>query len=441
MIDVFLFSIAGKKTNQVIDDVIQTFLESEFVPATDKKVLKHTVEVAKNGNYPSDNYYSQFYTQPEFKYKSLSEILTYSKKALDFYKQQGLNRALMTAMNDSNSSNELLTKVEELLSIDDRSESDEEFDDFKPVLYSDEKGKPETLGIQSGVSEIDTVTNGFQYGCILAICAFTSHGKSTLVDSILFKNALEGKKCCIVSLELAPRIVWSFLQARYLYQVKGLQVSSQDILFRKLTSDTEKKVSEYDEDFKRDICDNLLIIDESLLPKKVVTNYQALMKLFRKIESKLGGLDLVAFDHVGQFELMFPTMGNQILKVLQSVAKTYVNKSGTNISMIWAVQCNREGEKRARKRGGVYDMQAISDLNEVERSATYVLFMYTSDDMKVVQETKMTLSKHRLGSPITEPITVNFNPAISTVGSTVEKVQMSDDELSDLGGFDFDDDF
>ena len=82
-------------------------------------------------------------------------------------------------------------------------------------------------------------------------------------------------------------------------------------------------------------------------------------------------------------------------------------------------------------------MQAISDLNEVERSSSYVLFMYTSDDMKVVQETKISLSKNRLGSVTTEPITTSFNPSVCVVGSTIEKIEITDDIFGGMDQFDF----
>lgn len=440
MIDVFYFSIAGKKTNQLIDDLVQSFIDDTYTPSTDKKLLLHTLEVSKNGNYPSKDYYLQFYKESAFSYNSLSEIVTYTNKVKDFYKLQSLNRQLVSAMNDSDSSQELLSRVESLtvnVSVSDENSLDE----FKPILYSDSLDKPLEEGIMCGVSEIDTVTNGFQPGSIATIAAFTGHGKSTFINSILFKTAMLGKKCVLISLELSPQLVWPMIQARYLYQMKGLNVSSQDLLFHKLTSDIERKVNEFDSDFRNEVCSNLLIVDESVLNKQIVSNFRSLSKLFRTFEKQLGGLDFVALDHVGQLELLFPTMGNQILKNLQSVAKTFKNTKGLHVSMVWACQCNREGNKRANRRDGVYDLQAISDLNEVERSSSYVIFMYTSDDMKIVQETKITLSKHRLGSVLTEPIVTTFNPSISTIGSTIEKIQMSEDDLSSLVDFDFSDEF
>ena len=111
MIEVFLYSIAGKKTDQTIDDLVQEFVASEYVPRQEKKILRHTQEVAKNGNYPTADYYSMFYAKPEMLYKSRAEIKTYCKAALDFYKKQDLEKKIIAAINDSNNSSELLNRL------------------------------------------------------------------------------------------------------------------------------------------------------------------------------------------------------------------------------------------------------------------------------------------------------------------------------------------
>ena len=295
-------------------------------------------------------------------------------------------------------------------------------------------------GIKTGIAELDEATNGIQPGNMAFISAFTGDGKSTFVNSIVFKNALEGKKICIVSLELAPDLLWLMFEARYMYQVKGLSVTTQDFLFHKIPSDVLEQVKEFEKDFVKDIQSNIEIIDESSISKSELLNFKALSSVFRGIEEKLGGLDIVAVDHVGQYERMFPDQGNNIIKTYQSFNKTYVNSEGKKPVGLYAIQANREGNKRARKRNGVYDLQAIADLGEAERSACYVIFLYSSDDMKVMGEVKVTLAKHRLGSVISEPITTSFLPQYMTVGQTVEVAQMSDEDFNsmnlDLGDFD-----
>ena len=388
--------------------------------------------------YSDKEYYSIFFKTPEITYRSLSEIVTYAKKAHDFYKQQHIQKSLIGAINDAKSSEDLITKVEDILTYKESNVDDEDFSDYKPFLYSEACKKVSVEGPILGVAEIDAITGGFTPGTVLSICAFTGQGKSTTNVSMTFKNVMQGKKCCLMSVEVAPDIVWLQMQARYLYEIKGLSVSTEDLLKQRLSDEMAKKVAEYDEDFKRDVVSNLLILDESFLNKNTLLNYKLLLKKVRAIEKKLGGLDIMSWDHVHQLELLYPDCGNKIIKQLQSVAKTYKNQKGERILMVLLTQCNREGEKRARKRGGVYDFQAIGDLNEVERTSSYIIFMYTSDDMKIVQETKMTLAKNRLGAVLTEPVTTTFNPQVCVVGSTIDKIAVSEDEFGGLGDISFD---
>lgn len=443
MLNIFLFSIAGKKTNSTIDTLVEEFLSASYISPQDKKILEHTKKVAEVGNYPTKEYYSTFYEAPEFTYKSLAEIITLTKQIHDFYHSQELQRSIVKVINESNSYSELQSSLSALLTADVSLADDVDLSDYKPDFYSDSLNKPQKSDIILGVSEIDEVTNGFMQGTVASVCGFTGHGKTQTVISMLFRNASLGRKCCFCSLEVSPAIIWLMLETRYLYENRGMSVSFQDLKDGKVPSDLLEQVKEAEKDFQRDIVSNLLVVDESFLPKKVCLDYKLLIKRFKSVENKLGGLDVVAFDHVGQFELLYPDCGNVIIKQIQSFTKTYPRTNGTlGLVSVLAVQANRQGEQRARKRNYVYDLQAISDLNEVERTSSYIIFLYTSDDMKIVQETRMTLAKHRLGAVIPEPITVSFNPAVSMVGSSVEKVQISDDEFNAMDlGFNFDDEF
>lgn len=443
MLNIFYFSIAGKKSNQTIDTLIDEFLAVSYISEKDKKILSHTLEVSKNGNYPAVEYYSTFYEAPEFTYRSLAEIVTLTKQIHDFYHSQELQRSIVKSINESNSYQELTQSISNLLSQDVSVADDIDFDEFEPQLYTETLNKPQKSSIITGVNEIDDVTNGLMCGTIASICGYVGNGKSTFTISCLFKNLIQGRKCCLVSLELAPQLVWLQLETRYLYEKKGMAISFQDLKDRKIPSDLLPQLEQAEEDFRKEVKSNIIIVDETFLPKKIAMDYKLMTKRFKAVEKKLGGLDLVAFDHVGQFELLYPECGNIIIKQIQSFTKTYPNENGIlGVVSLLAVQANREGYKRATKRQGLYDLLAIAELSEVEKSSTYVMFIYASDDMKIVQECKMTLAKHRLGTVISEPIVVPFNPAVELVGSSVEKVQISDDDFNAMDlGFNFDDEF
>ena len=161
----------------------------------------------------------------------------------------------------------------------------------------------------------------------------------------------------------------------------------------------------------------LKIVDEALLSKQFISDYQFIKVVYADLAEKLGGrLDLVVYDHVGQIELMHPEKGNATLRNITSAGKSFMNSDGSFPVTLWACQTNRTGYERALRRQGKYDLLAIGDLNEVERSSSYVIFLFKENEA-VVQELKITMAKHRFGALIPEPVSVAFNPAVYTVGA------------------------
>lgn len=431
MINNFLYSIAGKKSNNVVDQLLDNFATSEYLPSQEKKIATHCLEVSTHGNYPSAEYFATFYDAPAYTFNTLAELSEYASKVLDFYEKQYLQKKVLSAINDSSTSKDLRTALGDLSYVEETAKAS----DDSPVFY--EVNRPETKGIMCNVPEIDSVTNGFQDGTIVTIGGFTGHGKSTWTNSILFNNALKGKKCLLVSLELTRDLVWHQFEGRYMNQVKGLPVDISDIMQCKLTPELAEQVVSYEADFKRDICDNLIITTDDGFDKKFLTNPQAMSRWLKEKEKKLGGLDLIAFDHVGLFERRFPDCGNQILTAIQNLIKNYHCDDGHQPVCIWCCQANREGNKRARTNPKhVYDLQAIGDLNEVERSSSYVLFLYTESGSCL--ETRITFAKSRLSKyEPDETIATRFQPEILTVGNITEDVKLEDDFFTrDFSSFD-----
>ena len=149
------------------------------------------------------------------------------------------------------------------------------------------------------------------------------------------------------------------------------------------------------------------------------------------------GLDLVVHDHIGQYERLFENKGNTIIKLILDATVLYRNGNGVGVVSGFACQANREGKKRADRNGGLYDKSAVSDLNECERASAYLVFLYTPPDRIIVQETVVSMAKHRFGSILSEPTPVAFVPSVCTVGSTVEQISYSDD-FSEMAGDSFD---
>ena len=428
MIATFFYSIAGLQQSNTIDDLLHNLSTLEYINPKDRNIAEYCLQCAEHGNYPSADYFANVYEQPMTVLKTEAEIVLHYKELVDFHARQFIQREITKGINETSTSADLLTRLSKVISDTEAANDDEfNFDDCVPELYGDTQ--PLKNGLQTGVEDLDRVTFGFQRGTVASICGFTGNGKSTFINSFVYKNVTEGKKVLVFSIELPTDLTWKQYETRYMFE-QGVAVDVQAMTQHSLGSETEEQVRSLESNFNRDITPNLLIIDESKITKKIMTDYRKINKLFKAAEKKLGGLDMVVIDHVGQLELQYPEMGNIILRQLTSAAKTFKNENGEKVVMIWAVQCNREGNRRAIRREGQYDLQAIADLNEVERSSSYCVFMYTSDAMKITQETKMSMLKHRFGVPIPVPFITSFTPSVVMVGKKFDRANMNDVDFS-----------
>ena len=429
MIAKFFYSIAGLKQSNVIDDLLYNMSSLEYVNAKDRNIAEYCLKCAEHGNYPSADYFANIYDKPNTVLKTEAEIVLHYKELVDFQARQYLQRDITTSINETKTFGDLTTRLSKILNdIDNANDSEFNFEDCKPELYGD-VDRPLDSGLMTGIEELDKTTNGFQRGTVASICGFTGHGKSTACNSTAYQNIVNGKKVLIISIELPPDMVWKQFETRYMFE-RELAVDVHNMEHHTLGESVGNQVVALEPDFKRDVVPNLLVIDESKITKKIMTDYRKINKLFKAAERKLGGLDMVIVDHVGQLELLYPETGNIILKQLTSAAKTFKNENGEKIVMVWAVQCNREGNRRAIRREGQYDLQAIADLNEVERSSSYCVFLYTSDAMKITQETKVSMLKNRLGVPIPVPFITTFTPSVVMVGRKFDRADIKDVDFS-----------
>lgn len=439
MVATFFYSIAGLPQSNVIDDMLHNLSTLEYINPKDRNIAEYCLQCAEHGNYPSADYFANIYERPTTVLKTEAEIVLHYKELVDFHARQFIQREITKGINETSTSSDLLTWLSKVINnTESANDSEFNFDDCKPELYGD-VDKPLDSGLMSGIEELDETTNGFQRGTVVSFCGFTGHGKSTLCDSTAYNNIISGKKVMVLSIELPPDMVWKQFETRYMFE-RELAVDVHNMEHHTLDASVGNQVISLEGDFKRDVVPNLLVIDESKISKKIMTDYRKINKLFKAAERKLGGLDMVIIDHVGQLELLYPETGNIILKQLTSAAKTFKNEQGEKIVMVWAVQCNREGNRRAIRREGQYDLQAIADLNEVERSSSYCVFLYTSDAMKITQETKVSMLKNRLGVPIPVPFVTSFTPSVVMVGKKFERANMNDVDFSFTEmGADFDD--
>nr|DAI54896.1 MAG TPA: Helicase REPLICATION [Caudoviricetes sp.] len=434
MLNDVLYSIAGKKRNEKIDALLLRLKFTESLPRVEHDLVEYSLTVGSKGSYPAKDYYAERIPPPSKTSKSIAELSVYVDEVVDFYDRESMVGKLMTAINDSNTVEQLRDAISKVSTI---SIKKRDFSEFACKTYKDLGELPKDRGFLTGIQEIDELTNGLQPGFVGCMCAFTSQGKSTFWVSSAYKNQKLGKKGVIVSMEIPPEDVWKQLQARFLYEEHSLDVRPKDLIQDTLTTDVKEQVLALDEEFRESVGKNILIVDDSIFDIAILTSPELLRSIFSQIEEYLGGLDFMIWDHVNLLDLRYPDKGNIIIQAITAATKTYKNNKKDKIFTGFAVQCNREGWKSATKRQGKYAMNAISDLNEIEKSATYVMFNFLNDEMLVNQESKVTFAKNRIGSVLPDPVVTSFIPEAMIVGELVEQVSYNED-FGNLtaGGFD-----
>lgn len=431
MIEVFFFSIAGKKAVAEVTAQLQDWYSSEYVPKVYKESIKYTLEIVTKGEqYPSSDYYSLYFTDSGLKYSTKAEILNYADLCTDYYKRLFLSEELTSCINQAKTYPELQALVSQ--SVETSKTVTEDFTEYSPALYTEILQTPYAEGIKTGISAIDSLTNGFQPTTVATLGGYAGEGKSLTALSIIYKNALQGKKCVYLSLEMAPVLIWEMLEARFMYEAKGLQITTTDLIQRKLTKENVEKLAEFEEEFRERVVSNVLVVDTGCLTKECAKSTLFWKRLYQRFDAYLNGLDLVVHDHVGQYDRLYPDLGNIVLKMISDCTVTFRNSQGVGVCTLWCCQANREGWKRALRNNGLYDKSAVADLNAIERESSYLMFVCTPPDKLIVQETIVCMPKHRLGAPLTEPVPVSFIPSVVMVGSTVEQISYTED-FSDMG--------
>lgn len=368
MIDVVFFSVAGNQEIPEITELFERWNNSEIVPKVYKDALKYTLDIVREGgHYPAKEYYDMYFQDSGQYYASVVELQHYAKIVDDYFERAHIQEEITKTLNTAKSADELKASLSALIENSMEQSVDE---DDKPILYSETVETPHGEGLTTGIQPVDQLTNGFQPGTVATIAGFTGHGKTQATISIIFRNAKKGKKCVYLSLEMPKEQVWMMFQARWLYEVHNLSVTSTDLIQRKLTKEMLAKVKSLEPQYLEEFASNIIICDSSVLPKGISKTSAVWVLLYKSWERKLKGLDLVAHDHIGQYDRLFPDEGNNIIKMITDATVNFQTKVGNRVVSLFACQCNRDGLKRATKRNGVYDVTAISDLNECGHSDT-----------------------------------------------------------------------
>lgn len=414
------YTLAGKPSTDSLVRRLKT-IDIKYLLAEEKNILATMLEVADVEHvFPSWQYLQTKYGNISGTdvIRNLGDLTHAINTLIDNRQLDVAKTELSTALMRSNKLSDLSSMTSDIMK--SKKGAADKLNTIGSVKANYEFKENAPIGITSGIQGIDELTAGFQEGTVASIAGFTSHGKSTLVNNSIYLNALAGKKVGLVSLEIVKSLCLYIYLARH-SMTMGKAIPYEKIIKGTLTPDEKAYLFDVVEpDFLARVVPNLVIAENEDVPS---WDEYGILKLYEMFEDTLGGLDYVAWDHVNLFKYVGDgnRSGDYYINLIATTTKGYTPRSGKKPVTLFAVQVNREGWRRAKRNDGKYDLTALSDFNEIERSSTYVMFTYASEDMRDANRAKVQLMKHRLGGVQLIPDEIDVMYATAFVGNAYGK--------------------
>lgn len=441
-------SIGGKESvdlKELIDETISQnkVLFSDFELGIFEKVITTYNEI---GIFPTiENLESDFPTikqmmsnAEEYEFNSLK---VYIKSYLNNKKKIVVSQKFMelsSEVSDTGFTDDIYDRVSELYMVGkDYDENIEEGIGDIESIYNSKKGT--SLGIKTGIKEIDDVIGGMHKGSVNTIFAGPAMGKSMLGKSISYLNTQGGTyNGVMISLEVPKENIKYDMIARHSFDTKftkfpfinsdkilkgQLSQEEEEFLFKTVLPDFNKPTND-----KGETKGKLVILDETDFTD---FSFGEIRNKLEAIDTKLGGLDFVVWDQASLFKFYTKGFGkgksdmdiiNAYISFIRRLSIKFLKKDDkwTQLCNVVVTQANREGIKKATKTKGIWSLTAIADANELERASWRAIGIYSDPQMKDSNEMSVHLLKNRSGKLPPELVYTFFQPECNVIGEQVE---------------------
>ena len=283
------------------------------------------------------------------------------------------------------------------------------------INLSSEIGKREST-VSFGIEEFDEVVKGIEPGTAVIIAGYVGSFKTSGAISMCNHNALQGHSTSILTLEMPARALKAQAVSNMSYRPEFPEspIAYQDILKGTLTPDNKDNLEKVEE-LIRDMEGRIDIFGASDVKGPLLT---AMPKACEYLADK--GTKAIFIDHIQLLKYYVPSSRdvegvNNFIKAMTDVSVSLADR-GYDFRVIFLSQIGRDAYKKALRRGGAYDLTCLAEYNELERSASYIVTNFATDELKAVNELRVQLIKHRLGATVEDPVSIFVDPAYSMVG-------------------------
>jgi replicative DNA helicase len=293
-----------------------------------------------------------------------------------------------------------------------RSMSNEEAVDMLQAEYIQRRDQPTmAYGLATGFRAIDESTKGGQLGELWTVAGFVGHGKTTLSLNWARYLAVEGGfNTLIFSLEMGKKQIWRILGTGHSHHPKWEGRKPLD--YDKIKSATLSK--EEEKFYLNEILPDLKNPMYGRIEVETPVGYTTMAEIRARAEllNRQHPIDMIVVDYLGlvaadkkKKSLSKSERINENFQMAKQMAQEFDH--GTGVLVIAPHQINRQGLKKAQENNGIYEVEALSDANEAERSSDVVITVYQDMVFRQKQEGVITVLKNRDGA-VVEPFNVYF---------------------------------
>jgi replicative DNA helicase len=345
----------------------------------------------------------------------LNDALKVASTGLNYKTKKGALtlKGISDAVNFISRETKKLIKKELLIKTESQIVSSEDIKEFKEQYNKAEANPLDSIGILTWLEKIDTYTGGLKTGEFMVTTAFTGHCKTTFALNMAYRALFAGWNTAFITLEMSFSEIRDRIYVLHscnpIFKKKYPQyehivgkISYNNVRYGKLS----KEEKEYFFKVCEDIEENSSSYGKFYIwqPEKTVTTLSDIELKFKEYQQDLqligkdldfGVIDYVSLLGADEWEKTrdHNETLNNVIKNLKRLCLTFNNGKGLRI--LTPHQANREGYKEAKKNEGVYDLTALSNTHEIERSADLVISIFKFDSTGDNNRLKFCCLKNR----------------------------------------------
>jgi len=309
-------------------------------------------------------------------------------------------------------------------------------------VYAKRKKLP--YGPKTNIRSVDQLVGGVEAGTILTTMGFVGSFKTTFGMNFLYNNVVNlNYNMVFFTLEVPKELLILQLLSRHSYNSKFTS-THQPVESRKVQ---KASLTQEEEDFLFNVVEKDLQENSEYGKYLFVDGADFETIDVPGIEARLGfedyPVDGLIVDYLQLFQYYPPpkhmprgiSVGDFYVREFAELSKRC---NGKPISVLLLAQANREGYKRAQENEGRYDLLALSEFRELERSSSYVMSLYTDESLQESNEVKIMLLKNRFGSIMDDTSTAQVEPKYCVLGEEAAGYDAAsgEEDVNDFLGLD-----